>query len=126
MKALPVILALAAMAAIWSTDLARILGAHPWWSGKVVLVGTPIGLALSGLAARLPGRAWQVGLFALATPAAFAIATAGKARFVASYAENHIAGQLWFIGWIATMAALAGLFLALAAALRDSGPKSAA
>ena len=41
----------------------------------------------------------------------------GKMVFVNSYAENTLAGRFWFFGWIASMAALAGLLATVFARL---------
>jgi len=111
MKPLP----LALMAGIWLADLTKVLGAHPWWSGKVVLIGAPIGLVLAVILGTILAPRWRAALFAVATLAAFWVATTGKAGFAASYAEDQFAGQMWYFGWIATAASLAGFLYAVAA-----------
>ena len=58
---------------------------------------------------------WRAALLAAATLAAYRTATLGKAGFAASYAEDQFAGQMWYFGWIATAAALAGLVHAVTA-----------
>ncbi|MCR8723812.1 hypothetical protein [Frigidibacter sp. ROC022] len=95
------------------------LGAHPWWAVKVGWLGAMIGaaLALALLALQLrPGLLAGLGLVALA--GAGAVTFIGKTRFAASYAEDALAGQMWFFGWIAVMAgavvALAGVAALLA------------
>ena len=115
MKALPLTLSLTVMATIWLTDLTQTLGAHPWWSGKVVLIGAPIGLVLAIVLGYVLAPRWRAALFAVATLAAFWVATTGKAGFAASFAEDTFAGQMWFFGWIATAASLAGFLYAVAA-----------
>lgn len=109
--------AAALMALIWATDLTATLGAHPWWSAKVVWIGAPIGLALAwGLSLRLGAEA-RLAMFLLALGLAGSAAYFGKMIFVNSYAENTLAGRFWFFGWIASMAALAGLLVTLSARL---------
>ena len=111
MRYLPALIAPVLVAAVaYGLDLPKMLGAHPWWSGNVIAIGLPVGLALAlalnwtGLAA-----AWRVGAMGLAMLGAFAFASVGKARFAASYAEDALAGQMWFFGWIATCAFAAAL-----------------
>ncbi len=83
------------------------LGAHPFWADKVGYLGLQIGVVIwLGLAlTSLPNR-WTLRLSALALVASGAIAWFGKTRFAASYAEDAMAGQFWFLGAIglATMA----------------------
>lgn len=87
------------------SGLTLALGAHPWWAGKVIWIGLGLGLLLSAM---LWGLQFSktVGLISLTllTFAAFAMAYIGKSRFAASYAEDAVAGQMWFFGWIATCA----------------------
>ena len=97
------------MALIWATDLTATLGAHPWWSGKVVWIGAPIGFALAWALTLRFGARLRLALFLLALGLAGSAAYFGKVVFVNSFAENTLAGQFWFFGWIACMAALAGL-----------------
>ena len=98
--------------AAWS-GLFAAMGAHPFWHLKVALIGAPVGgviaLIVRSVARR---RALAVAGAACLLAAANAIAQFGKMRFVASYAEDTFAGQLWFYGWIAT-ATMATLVLAL-------------
>ena len=81
------------------------LGAHPWWADKVIWVGVPVGFGLAATAwvLRLP-RGIRYMSFAGLTLAAFMIAHTSKMRFAASYAEDALAGQMWYFGWIATCA----------------------
>lgn len=101
--------ALLVLAAIGVADLPATFGAHPWWSGKVVLIGAPVGFALAWLASqRIPTLALVVTFF-FATTVAATTAVFGKRVFVASFGDNALAGQAWFFGWIATMAGVAAL-----------------
>ena len=89
--------------------VAQHLGAHPGWAITVALIGAPLG-ALAAMF--LPARIWLAAGAALTSTAAFIAADWGKMRFIASVAEDALAGQVWFIGWIAT-AALAAMTLGL-------------
>jgi len=95
-------------------NLTQALGAHPWWAHKVIWLGLPLGVGLYATAwtLRLTHRAKSIG-FALLTFVAFGLATLGKSRFAASFAEDAIAGQMWFLGWIATCALAAATLLSL-------------
>jgi len=101
----PGILVILAAAIAQITHLPTALGAHPWWAEKVVWVGVPVGFSLAATAwiLQLPGGIRKLG-FAGLTLAAFIVAHTGKMRFTASYAEDMLAGQLWYFGWIATCA----------------------
>ncbi|UWQ90649.1 hypothetical protein QEZ52_17695 [Aliisedimentitalea scapharcae] len=98
---------LVALAAVIAhlTNLPAMLGAHPWWADKVIWVGVPVGFSLAATAwiLQLPGGVRKLG-FAGLTLVAFVLAQTGKMRFTASYAEDMLAGQLWYFGWIATCA----------------------
>ncbi len=117
MHPIAIILSAIALAITWITDLPAILGAHPWWSAKVVLIGGPIGFVLAWLACRRIPATPRVILFATATALAAAAAFYGKRIFVASYADNTLAGQFWYFGWIGTMAGIAALILTVTAIL---------
>ena len=81
--------------------LAQWLGAHPWWATQVAWIGAPIGLVIAAL--MVTRRSWRpLGASAILTLIAFGAASLGKARFAASYAEDMLAGQIWYWGWIAT------------------------
>jgi len=127
---LPALIAALLMAALIALDIARPLGAHPWWSQKTLLIGAPIGLILATLAG-LKLRPLPLALtFAIASALAFAAAKYGQTQFAASYAEDQLAGKLWYFGWIATgvfsvatlAATLTASFSALAQTLRPNKP----
>ena len=83
------------------------LAAHPWWAVKIAWIGTPTGLILAGLTIWLIGaRSIAAAGFIVLTLAAYWATSAGKADFVASFAEDARAGQVWYFGWIATAAFL--------------------
>lgn len=73
------------------------LGAHPRWAVQVALIGAPIGAAIA-LLPWLQGRRLLAGLVILGL--AMAAASYGKTQFAASFAEDVLAGRLWYFGWI--------------------------
>jgi hypothetical protein len=86
-------------------ELPALLGAHPWWAGKVVWYGAAPGFALAlGLWWLHVPRVARFVLTVALLGVAFALASLGKTRFAASYAEDVFAGQLWFFGWIGVSA----------------------
>lgn len=103
-----------ALAAAWALDLPKALGAHPWWSGDVLLYGGLPGVVLSLALLWFTGRRVPVAAgFTVLTALAWATATVGQMRFAASYAEDALAGQAWFFGWIATALCAAAALTAL-------------
>lgn len=93
---------------------AEALGAHPWWAARTGLFGAPIGLGLYALAR---GSGLAHSRLAPLALAGFALAVAsaviGKQRFVASVAEDGLAGRFWFFGWFGVFAMACLLILAL-------------
>ncbi|WP_299350938.1 hypothetical protein [uncultured Shimia sp.] len=109
MRIIPVLtLGALVMGVVVFIDAARPLGAHPWWSQKSLLIGTPIGLILAALAIRTSRPLSGLFGFVLATAVALTFAKYGQTQFAASYAEDALAGRMWYFGWIATGASLAG------------------
>lgn len=115
-------IAVAALALIVPVALAwigvsRSLGAHPFWDIKTAVIGAPVGCVLGlalmrlGPAARLTAGLAMLGLAAT-------IARYGKTQFAASYAEDALAGKLWYFGWIGIAAGLALTIFALIAPAR--------
>lgn len=97
-----------------AVDLTKLLGAHPWWSASVLWIGAAVGSVLYASATALNARTGIMILtFSILTLAGFAIATWGKARFAASFAEDAVAGQMWYFGWIATCAFVAAALISL-------------
>lgn len=89
--------------------LPEALGAHPWWSAKVLWTGGSVGVALGiltawGVSSRSNYRGVALIGLVVATIAAFATARYGQTQFAASYAEDAFAGKLWFFGWHSTCA----------------------
>ena len=96
-----------------NAGLNQLLGAHPFWSVSVAWIGVPVGLILA-IAIKYLGLGWtqRVLLFLVCLVAAYALASFGKARFAASFAEDATAGRLWYFGWIAAAAFAAALIAA--------------
>ncbi|MBO9474721.1 hypothetical protein J7413_14320 [Shimia sp. R10_1] len=110
---IPALAAALLMAVFIAFDLARPLGAHPWWSQQTLLIGAPIGLILASLARLKLQPVAQIPAFGAATLLAFAAAKYGQLQFAASYAENQLAGQAWYFGWIFTAISGAALLTAI-------------
>lgn len=107
------ILALIGAIAIVAAGLSERLGAHPFWAVKTGGIGAAIGAGLAVVLALLRTKvALRIGLGVAVLVAGYAAARLGAARFAASYAEDALAGRMWFFGWIG---AAAGLRLMLAA-----------
>ncbi len=90
-------------AVVYLFDAAITWGAHPFWATQVILVGAAIGTVFYLLPLLRPTV--KLSLLIVLALTAFAIATYGKTQFAASYAEDTFAGQLWYFGWHATLAA---------------------
>ncbi len=120
---LPALIAALFMGALIALDVARPLGAHPWWSQKTLLIGALFGLILATLAGLKLRPLPLTVTFAIATALAFATAKYGQTQFAASYAEDQFAGKLWYFGWIAPGATLTATFTALAHPLRSNKPR---
>lgn len=103
-----------AAALAYALNLPQSLGAHPWWSQNVILIGLPIGLVIAwGLALTPLSRIAAVSLTGGAAVVTAVAAVTAKARFAASYAEDVLAGQMWYFGWIGTCGLVAALLATL-------------
>jgi hypothetical protein len=103
-----IVIALILMGIATYFDVAKALGAHPFWSQQVMLIGLGIGII-----ATLITRGRGFIFFALLLGIAALISWQGKTRFAASYAEDALAGQLWHYGWIAIAAAATATLITL-------------
>lgn len=120
MGALAAVLLLAISARL---HLPEAFGAHPFWSGQILFVGGVIGILGasafavfgSGLRLLIPLALFDTVFFLGALAAYF-----GRIEFANSYAENALAGQFWFFGWIAVAAGLSGLIATAARYFRRS------
>ena len=102
-KIFPFALAAAIVIAAAVFGVSQNLGAHPFWSTQIALIGAPLGAILAIILRFATRFQWSSAFAALVlTGLAFAMAHMGKTRFAASYAEDVQAGQLWYFGWIAT------------------------
>jgi hypothetical protein len=111
MRFLPLALTAAALGLAYLTDLPRDFGAHPWWSQKVVLMGGGVALLLTALFTFWnKATLLRTVLFGALAVVAYLVADYGKTQFAASYAEDAVAGQMWYFGWL-TLSAFAGLAL---------------
>ncbi|WP_164659514.1 hypothetical protein [Tropicibacter sp. Alg240-R139] len=110
----PLVLLLLLATLAMALSLPKNLGAHPWWANKVIWIGLPLGWGLYAIgAAFMPFALVRSVAFAALTATSYAIATIGKTRFAASYAEDALAGQMWYFGWIATCAFAAATLISL-------------
>ena len=98
------------IAASWGAS--RMLGAHPFWSSKIAWIGVPIGLLIALACRRL---SWTKRLFAFSILLALSAGAAhfGRLRFAASFAEDRLAGNMWFFGWIGVAVFLTALIAAI-------------
>ena len=85
--------------------LTEILGAHPFWAVSIAWVGVPIGLIAAFVVKHL-GWSWRIRslTFLVCLAIAYGVAHFGKDRFAASFAEDALAGRMWYFGWIAVAA----------------------
>lgn len=92
--------------------LSRSLGAHPFWSVTIAWIGAPIGLIIAFLTR---SRRWiaRIGIFFLLLAGSAAAAHFGRLNFAASFAEDKLAGQAWYFGWIAVAIFSAALIIAI-------------
>ncbi|MCP4381643.1 MAG: hypothetical protein GY798_09555 [Hyphomicrobiales bacterium] len=89
-----------------------LLGAHPWWAVSVAWIGMPIGALFAAVVLWTERARWPATGIALLFGICAAIAAHfGVLEFIASHADNRLAGRVWYCGWIATMAALAGFVI---------------
>lgn len=92
-------LGLAGYAGLWAW-----FGAHPDWGMRIALYAMPLGAVLAALGAVWPRRV-EIAATALTFAGLFAALWGGRA-FAASYGDNALAGQAWFLGWILGLAGL--------------------
>jgi hypothetical protein len=107
-----------AAAAVVALTLAEVwvaLGAHDFWAAKAGYAGAALGLAgVLGLAGMPVSQGLRLGLAVLVLAGSGAAAYFGKLAFVASYAEDQLAGKLWFFGWFGVTAGIVMVAAALA------------
>ncbi len=91
------------------------LGGHPFWSASATYLGIGIGALLATLSYVMLTKRNRWGKLHLAIFLSIAIfgitaSTYGKIDFVASYAEDRLAGRIWYYGFIAFIAGIPGSF----------------
>ena len=99
------------------------LGGHPFWSASATYLGIGIGALIVTLSHFIVSKRPRWGKLHLAIFISTAIvgitaSTYGKIDFVASYAENHLAGRIWYYGFIAFIAGIPGSFTTAVRLLR--------
>jgi hypothetical protein len=86
------------------------LGAHPYWAVRIAYLGVAAGTFVAAIASIWPARparpAIRLTIAIVLLLAAAGVAVTGKARFAASFAEDVVAGRMWFFGWIGVAAML--------------------
>jgi len=110
----PLISTATALAGIFAANFAGVwpmLGGHPYWSQSATYIGAGIGVVVfAALWFATIRLGWQVKYIAVTMLAvlviAFVVSTLGKREFVGSYAENRLAGRIWYYGFVAFIAAL--------------------
>lgn len=87
------------------SGIPNFFGAHPFWGMKIAYFGVIAGIIVYSFA-----WVWQGGwgakaiLFVALLFLSIGVTTFGKIRFAASYAEDAMAGRMWYFGWIAIAA----------------------
>lgn len=124
MKRVPLVVAVVCALALppvlaWF-GLSRTLGAHPFWDFRTALIGAPVGV-VAGLAASTLTRWPRIAVAVAVLAAATAMAVYGKTRFAASYAEDALAGKLWYFGWIGIAAGLSLTVMAVLTLAQGAG-----
>ena len=79
-------------------EITTALGAHPHWRTQLFLSGAGLGTLLALIITQFGFVPRTIGLSILVI-GAYVTADYGKARFAASFAEDAVAGQMWFYGW---------------------------
>lgn len=103
------------VAAHWGAS--RAYGAHPFWSTSIAWIGAPTGVVFALLIRR---RRWPVRLCLASSLLALSVMAAhqGRLAFAASFAEDRLAGQAWYLGWIGVAAASSALIAVILTPLR--------
>jgi len=117
-------ISLALLVAHW-VKVWPILGGHPFWSASATYLGVGIGAVLATLSHFILSKRPSWGKLHLAILISIAIigitaSTYGKIDFVASYAEDRLAGRIWYYGFIAFIAGIPGSFTMAVQLLRGS------
>ena len=117
-------IALALLTAHWLA-LWPMLGGHPFWSASATYLGIVIGTLLAvlshlALAKRPRWGKLHLGVFVCIAVIGITASTYGKIDFVASYADDRLAGRIWYYGFIMFIAGILGSFIMSVRLLRGS------
>lgn len=96
--AISTLIAWGVLIVVYLTGLHIQLGAHPIWSDQVLLTGAIAGPILAFACMKVP-LGLRMALFCFLTLIAAGVAYWGKQQFVASFADDAFAGQMWYFGW---------------------------
>lgn len=98
------------VAALAQFGVTAALGAHHFWSVQVAYIGIAAGAVLLVLRYFIGGsNRTFIAIFGIGFLVAITITIYGKNEFVASFAENRLAGKGWYYGWIAITTTLFAL-----------------
>ncbi len=86
-------------------ELTTLAGAHPRWVNQLFYSGAGLGTVIAVIAIQFAFVPRTIALSFLVI-AAYLTADYGKARFAASFAEDAVAGQMWYFGWHALCIAM--------------------
>ena len=115
---------LALLTAHW-VKLWPMLGGHPFWSASATYLGIGTGAAIATISHLILSRypRWDklhLGIFVSIAIIGITASTYGKIDFVASYAEDRLAGRIWYYGFIVFIAGIPGSFAMAVRLLRGS------
>ena len=113
----PYLFAIVAVIVAAHYGVSRAYGAHPFWATSIAWTGAPAGALLALVIRR---RTWPTRLLLAFGLLAFSATAAhqGRLAFAASFAENRLAGQAWYLGWIGVATASSALIAIVLTPLR--------
>ncbi|WP_108816496.1 hypothetical protein [Loktanella sp. Alg231-35] len=83
---------------LYVAGVTTLAGAHPRWADQLFYSGAGLGTVLALIAIQFAFVPRTIAL-SVTVIAAYLVADFGKTRFAASFAEDVVAGQMWFFGW---------------------------
>lgn len=118
------VIGLALLTAHW-VKLWPMLGGHPFWSASATYLGIGIGVLIALVSHLILTKhpRWtklHLGIFVSFAIVGTTASTYGKIDFVASYAEDRLAGHIWYYGFIVFVAGIPGSFTTIVRLLRRS------
>ena len=101
-----------------------IIGGHPYWSASATIAGAILGIVVFYLLILTLAKSPQTINIALISLIAICgislgVSMMGKVAFVGSYAENHMAGRVWYFGFILFIGALMSSLSMMSQAIRQ-------